>query len=84
MEVPLSFVVPRVMGVVASAALLWYVAPMVLWTKKPASLDPEFLAEAKRIGNVAQRMHAPPVYLNPFTNRMSGGILGPEDLKDKA
>lgn len=31
---------------------------------------------------VQQRMNGPPVYLNPFTNRIPGSILGPEDVKD--
>ena len=26
-------------------------------------------------------MNAPPVYLNPFTNRIPGSVVGPEDLK---
>lgn len=44
------------------------------------SREPEFLAEAERIGPITQRVHAPPVFRNPFTHNIPGYISGPEDL----
>ena len=114
MEVPfLTQTLPRVLGVIGLAGALWYANPLLLWHKKPVSWTPEFIAEAKAIGEVAvsletetfrfsdnivfnidrdlrhspldiaaqQRMNAPPVFLNPFRNRIPGNITGPEDLK---
>lgn len=49
----MSYTVPRVAATVALAGLIWYTYPSFLWVQKPKSLDPEFIAEAKRIGNVA-------------------------------
>lgn len=129
-EVPASYLLPRVAGVLALAGVLWYSNSALLWVQKPATLNPEFVAEAKRIGNVAvgagwagwrarcvhaacsaaqagrqaggrtltpamhllhvvprppmpppqQRVNGPPVFLNPFTHRIPGGVRGPEDL----
>ncbi|EFJ49974.1 hypothetical protein VOLCADRAFT_74015 [Volvox carteri f. nagariensis] len=81
-EVPLSYVFPRVAAGLAAAGALWYLNEALFWTHKPESLSPEFLEEKKKIGDVAQRMNGPPVYLNPFSNRIPGSILGPEDVKD--
>ncbi|GIL74653.1 hypothetical protein Vretimale_2304 [Volvox reticuliferus] len=80
-EVPLSYVVPRVAAGMAAAGALVYLNSVIFWNHKPESLTPEFLAEQKKIGDVAQRMNAPPVYLNPFSQRIPGSILGPEDVK---
>ncbi|GLC40019.1 hypothetical protein PLESTB_001520000 [Pleodorina starrii] len=81
-EVPLSYVVPRVAAGIAAAGALWYLNGAIFWNYKPESLSPEFVEEKKKIGDVAQRMNAPPVYLNPFSQRIPGSILGPEDVKD--
>lgn len=81
-EVPFSYVGPRVAAGIALAGCLWWFNNTFMYTYKPESLSPEFVEEAKKIGNVAQRMNGPPVYLNPFTNRIPGSILGPEDVKD--
>lgn len=54
MEVPfLTQTLPRVMGVIGLAGVLWYANPMLLWHKKPVTWTPEFIAEAKTIGDVA-------------------------------
>ena len=55
-EIPLSYTVPRVAATIALAGAIWYVYPSFLWVQKPKTLDPEFIAEAKRIGNVAVRL----------------------------
>ncbi|PNH11960.1 hypothetical protein TSOC_001148 [Tetrabaena socialis] len=81
-EVPFSYLGPRLAGGIAVAGLAWYANSLLFWTYKPETLSPEFRAEAKKIGAVAQRMNAPPVYLNPFSNRIPGSVLGPEDIKD--
>jgi hypothetical protein len=80
MEVPASYLVPRVLAVLGLAGVLVWANSALLWNQKPATLDPAFIAEAKRIGNVAQRVNGPPVFLNPFSNRIPGGVRGPEDL----
>ena len=55
-EVPLSHTLPRVAAVMGLAGVLWYSIPHFLWYKKPESfVNPEFIAEAKAIGNVAVR-----------------------------
>ncbi|GAX80281.1 hypothetical protein CEUSTIGMA_g7719.t1 [Chlamydomonas eustigma] len=82
-EIPLSQTMPRVFAVLATAGVLWWGARELLWYKRPDTLKPEFIEEAKKIGNVAQRMNAPPVFLNPFSNRIPGNISGPEDLASK-
>ncbi|KXZ42719.1 hypothetical protein GPECTOR_122g460 [Gonium pectorale] len=81
-EVPASFLLPRLAAGIAAAGALWYLNGAIFWSYKPETLSPEFRAEQKKIGEVAQRMNASPVYLNPFTNRIPGSILGPEDAKD--
>lgn len=52
-EVPLSYVVPRVAACMALAGGLVYVNSYLFWSHKPESLSPEFLAEKKKIGEVA-------------------------------
>ena len=55
-EVPLSHTLPRVAAVMGLAGVVWYAIPHFLWYKKPESfVNPEFIAEAKAIGNVAVR-----------------------------
>ncbi|KAG2441537.1 hypothetical protein HXX76_003158 [Chlamydomonas incerta] len=80
-EVPLGYVFPRVAAGIAAAGCLWYLNNTFLQTYRPETLSKEFLEEQAKIGEVAQRMNAPPVYLNPFSNRIPGSILGPEDAK---
>lgn len=53
LEVPLSYIAPRVLGVIGTAGLIWYFSPKLMWFKKPDTLDPTFVEEAKRVGNVA-------------------------------
>lgn len=53
MEIPLSYLVPRVGGILLTAGLLWWANPYLFWNKKPDTYSPEFLAEQKKIGNVA-------------------------------
>ncbi|KAL6747782.1 cytochrome c oxidase subunit [Haematococcus lacustris] len=80
-EIPASYLLPRIALIMGLAGVCWWANPKLFWTKKPETLDPEFVAEAKRIGNVAQRVNAPPVFLNPFTHRIPGNMSGPEDVK---
>ena len=46
----------------------------------PASMAPDFVAEANRIGQILSRVSAPPVYRNPIRLGLPGGLRGPEDL----
>uniref|UniRef100_A0A7S0RSR8 Uncharacterized protein n=1 Tax=Chlamydomonas leiostraca TaxID=1034604 RepID=A0A7S0RSR8_9CHLO len=84
LEVSAAYLLPRVGMVLGLAGLVWGANQKFLWVQKPASVTPEFLEEVKRIGPVAQRVNAPPVFLNPFTNRIPGSARGPEDLKKDA
>jgi hypothetical protein len=52
-EVPASYLVPRIIGILGLSGLLTYITPQLTWTQKPATLDPEFIEEAKKIGHVA-------------------------------
>jgi len=55
-EIPFTtYILPRVAATIALAGAIWYTYPSFLWVQKPATLNPEFIAEAKRIGNVAVR-----------------------------
>lgn len=80
-EVPFSYVGPRVAAGIALAGVMWWVNGALFYTYKPESLSPEFVQEVKKIGPVSQRMNAPPIFTNPFTNRIPGSIIGPEDAK---
>lgn len=80
-DVPFSYTGPRIAAAMVLAGAIWWAVPVLTWNHKPETLSPEFVAEAKKVGAVAQRMNAPPVFLNPFTNRIPGGIVGPEDVK---
>eukprot|EP00798_Chlamydomonas_sp_ICE-L_P011212 gene11212-18834_t len=77
-EIPLSYTIPRVLAVVTLAGVLSYSIPRFFW-KKPHTMEPEWLKEAEKFKGIATRVHAPPVYLNPFTNKIPGGVIGPED-----
>ncbi|KAF5831620.1 hypothetical protein DUNSADRAFT_12811 [Dunaliella salina] len=83
-EVPPSWLVPRVAAFLGLTGLLWWGNYAMFWNQKPVTFDPEFQAEAKRIGNVAQRVNGPPVFLNPFRNRIPGNVTGPEDLQKES
>ncbi|WIA20985.1 hypothetical protein OEZ85_005322 [Tetradesmus obliquus] len=50
------------------------------FTSTPVSMSPEFQEAARKIGPVAERAHAPPVFLNPISNRIPGHYRGPEDV----
>lgn len=52
-EVPFSYVGPRVAAGIALAGCLWWFNNTFMYTYKPESLSPEFVEEAKKIGNVA-------------------------------
>ena len=53
-EVPfMTQTLPRVLGVLGLAGAILYAVPLLTWHKKPTTLSPEFIAEAKAIGNVA-------------------------------
>jgi hypothetical protein len=39
--------------IIALAGCAWWANQNFLWVAKPATMDPEFIAEAKKIGNVA-------------------------------
>ncbi|KAJ9517638.1 hypothetical protein QJQ45_025030 [Haematococcus lacustris] len=52
-EIPASYLLPRIALIMGLAGVCWWANPKLFWTKKPETLDPEFVAEAKRIGNVA-------------------------------
>eukprot|EP00195_Chlamydomonas_chlamydogama_P005603 CAMPEP_0202899430 /NCGR_PEP_ID=MMETSP1392-20130828/7661_1 /ASSEMBLY_ACC=CAM_ASM_000868 /TAXON_ID=225041 /ORGANISM="Chlamydomonas chlamydogama, Strain SAG 11-48b" /LENGTH=109 /DNA_ID=CAMNT_0049585605 /DNA_START=50 /DNA_END=379 /DNA_ORIENTATION=+ len=81
-EVPFTtYTLPRILGIMGLAGVLGYANQAIFWNQKPDTLNPEFVAEAKKIGHVAQRMNAPPVYMDPFHNRIPGSISGPEDAK---
>jgi hypothetical protein len=44
--------------------------------------SPEFQARTARVGPVAERTDATPVFLNPIRNRIPGHLRGPNDLVD--
>lgn len=52
-EVPLTYILPRVGAVIAAAGALWYANQQLFWVEKPATMNPEFVEEAKKIGSVA-------------------------------
>uniref|UniRef100_A0A7S0VW03 Uncharacterized protein n=2 Tax=Polytomella parva TaxID=51329 RepID=A0A7S0VW03_9CHLO len=79
LEAPMSFVAPRFLGGLLFAYALFEANRSIFW-KPPHTFDAEFQAEVAKIGSVAQRMNGSPVYLNPFRNRIPGGIVGPEDV----
>lgn len=54
-EVPPSYLLSRVGLVMALAGGLWWANNTFMWRYKPESLNPEFVAEAKKIGAVAVR-----------------------------
>jgi hypothetical protein len=79
LEIGLGRVMPLIfatMGV--SYGCLWL--NKATWNVPPASLSPQFEAEAAKAGGAAPRLTAPPVYLNPIRNGLPGGIRGPEDM----
>eukprot|EP00775_Hariotina_reticulata_P001767 gene1767-2106_t len=45
------------------------------------SMTPEFQDAVRRIGPVAERTDAPPVFLNPISNRIPGYYRGPDDIQ---
>jgi hypothetical protein len=45
------------------------------------TISKEFREESRKIGMVAQRVNGSPVFLNPFSHRIPGSILGPEDVE---
>ncbi|GBF95451.1 hypothetical protein Rsub_08413 [Raphidocelis subcapitata] len=63
-----------------SVVALW--ADRKLLHGTPASFSPEFQAAAERIGPVAERTSAPPVFLNPIRRRIPGHLRGPDDVAD--
>jgi hypothetical protein len=79
LEVPSSFLMKACfIGFTLPIAMLWLNRRM--YTTTVVSMEPEFQEEARRIGPVAERTDAPPVFLNPITNRIPGWCLGPEDV----
>lgn len=52
-EIPASYLVPRIIGVLGLTGVLWYSNSLLFWNQKPATYDPAFQAEAKKIGRVA-------------------------------
>lgn len=75
------FLVPAV-GVGFAISWFAYYVNRKLYSTTPKSLTPEFQAEARRIGPVAERVAGPPVFLDPIRHRIPGYIRGPEDLKE--
>ncbi len=53
LEVPPSYLIPRIAAIMGLAAVAWWANPQLFWNKKPDTMSPEFIAEAKKIGNVA-------------------------------
>ncbi|KAG2499461.1 hypothetical protein HYH03_002408 [Edaphochlamys debaryana] len=82
MEPGLGYMLPRVGAAFVVAGALWWFNSQFGQSYRPETLSPEFVAEAKKIGEVATRVNGPPVYLNPFVNKIPGSIRGPEDVKD--
>eukprot|EP00877_Chromochloris_zofingiensis_P008336 jgi/Chrzof1/3756/Cz13g07220.t1 len=80
-EIPARFLVPAV-GVGFAISWFAYYVNRKLYSTTPKSLTPEFQAEARRIGPVAERVAGPPVFLDPIRHRIPGYIRGPEDLKE--
>eukprot|EP00878_Enallax_costatus_P000418 GHUV01000508.1.p1 GENE.GHUV01000508.1~~GHUV01000508.1.p1 ORF type:complete len:128 (+),score=28.69 GHUV01000508.1:156-539(+) len=79
LEVPSSFLNKSLLAFLGlSAAALWLNRRM--YTTTVVSMEPEFQAAARRIGPVAERTDAPPVFLNPITNRIPGWCVGPDDV----
>eukprot|EP00882_Tetradesmus_deserticola_P001281 GHRQ01001384.1.p2 GENE.GHRQ01001384.1~~GHRQ01001384.1.p2 ORF type:complete len:122 (+),score=39.74 GHRQ01001384.1:116-481(+) len=58
--------------------LLW--ANRRIFSTTVISMTPEFQDAARKIGPVAERSGAPPVFLNPITNKIPGQYRGPEDV----
>lgn len=82
MEVPGSFLTKAVLfGVGFSFVAMWLNRRM--YTSTVPSMEPEFQDAARRIGPVAERTAAPPVFLNPITNRIPGWCVGPDDVPSK-
>ena len=65
---------------IVSATLVWM--DHKLFATTPASLEPDFQDAARKIGPVAERTNAPPVFLNPMSNKIPGFIRGPDDLRN--
>lgn len=79
LEAPSSFLTKAMLvGLGLSYAALWLNRRM--YTSTVVSMEPEFQEAARRIGPVAERTDAPPVFLNPISNRIPGWCLGPEDV----
>lgn len=51
-----------------------------LFWKPPATLDAEYRAAAAEKDGVMERGGAPPVFLNPISRGLPGGMRGPEDV----
>lgn len=78
LEVPLSVIAP---GLLAAFGLSYVLNKSSQnYSPWPATFSSEFLAEANKIGNVAQRTEAPAVFLDPIRNGVPGSVLGPDDL----
>lgn len=78
-EVALARSVPAMLVTFGlSAACLW--ANKHFFNVRPASLAPEFQAAAAEKDGVAERASAPPVFLNPISRHLPGGVRGPEDV----
>lgn len=79
LEIPFSKSVPAMLAVFGLSAIsVW--ANKALFNVPPASVSPAFLAEAAEKEGVAERISAPPVFLDPITRGIPGNVRGPDDL----
>lgn len=53
-----------------------------IYGSTPVSMTPEWRDEARRVGPISVRQHAPPVFRDPIRHGIPGHIRGPEDLQD--
>lgn len=67
LEVPLRFSARLVAACAALSIWMIWVDRKVFGTT-PESLTPDFQERARRVGPVAERVAAPPVFLNPIRN----------------
>ncbi|KAI8475946.1 MAG: hypothetical protein J3K34DRAFT_464318 [Monoraphidium minutum] len=80
LEIPFSKVLPSLMSAFAfSGFAIW--ANKAAFNVAPASLAPAFLAEAAEKTGIAERISAPPVFLDPISRGIPGSVRGPDDIR---
>lgn len=78
-EIPFSTTMPSLIGaLVLSAVGVW--GNKALFNVPPASLSPDFVAEAAEKAGIAERISAPAVFLDPISRNIPGYMRGPDDV----